>query len=150
MAMEVMRGRAWDRVGLAPGALDRAFFEAAARGELLYQRCPGCDHRQFYPRQLCTACGGATAWATASGRGTVHTFTIVRQNGMPPFKDQLPYAVAMIDLAEGVRMMGNVTGCAVESVRIGMPVEAYAIECGDGLAVPFWRPAAETGTRAGA
>jgi len=143
--MEVVRGRAWDRQGLAPGALDRVFFEAASRGELLYQRCPSCDHRQFHPRQLCTACGGATAWATASGRGTVHTFTIVRQNGMPPFKDQLPYAVAMIDLAEGVRMMGNVTGCAVEQVRIGMPVEAYAIECEEGMAVPFWRAVERSG-----
>jgi uncharacterized OB-fold protein len=72
----------------------------------------------------------------------VHTFTIVRQNGEVPFKDQLPYVVAMIELDEGVRMMGNVTGCPVESVRIGMPVEAYAVECGDGMAVPFWRPVA--------
>jgi hypothetical protein len=137
--MEVIRGRAWDRAGLAPGALDRAFFEAAARGELLYQRCPACGHAQFHPRQICTACGGEPAWATASGRGVVHTFTIVRQHGQPPFKDELPYAVAMIELEEGVRMMGSVTGCAVEAVRIGMPVEAYAVECEEGLAVPFWR-----------
>lgn len=139
--MEVLRGREWDRAKLAPGALDRVFFEAAARGELLYQQCPACGHRQFHPRLLCTACGGDVAWATASGRGAVHTFTIVRQNGMPPFKEQLPYAVAMIDLAEGVRMMGNVTGCAADDVRIGMAVEAYAVDCGDGMAVPFWRPA---------
>lgn len=141
--MDVLRGRSWDRVRLAPGALDRAFFEAAARGELLYQRCAaGCGHRQFHPRLLCTACGGDVEWATASGRGLVHTFTIVRQNGQAPFRDQLPYVVAMVDLDEGVRMMGNLTGCPVEGVRIGLPVEAYAVECGEGLAVPFWRPAA--------
>jgi len=40
-----------------------------------------------------------------------------------------------------VRMLGNVTGCPVESVRVGMRVEAYAVECGEGLAVPFWRSA---------
>jgi hypothetical protein len=139
--MEVVRGRDWNRVRLAPGALDRAFFEAAARGELLYQRCDACGHRQFHPRLLCTACGGDVGWATASGRGVVHTFTIVRQNGEAPFRDELPYAVAMIELDEGVRMMGNVTGCPVEGVCIGMPVEAYAVECGEGLAVPFWRRA---------
>ena len=138
--MEVVRGRSWDRAQLAPGTLDRAFFEAAKRGELLYQRCPSCGHRQFYPRALCTACGGEPAWATASGRGVVHTFTIVRQNGQPPFKDELPYAVAMIELEEGVRMMGNVTGCPVENLRIGMSVEAYAVECDESMAVPFWRP----------
>ena len=71
----------------------------------------------------------------------VHTFTIVRQYGQAPFKGELPYAVAMVELGEGVRMMGTVTGCPVESVRIGMPVESYAVECGDGMAVPFWRPA---------
>jgi len=140
--MEVVRGGTWARAALAPGALDRVFFEAAARGELLYQRCPACGHRQFYPRLLCTACGGDAGWATASGRGVVHTFTIVRQNAQPPFQAALPYAVAMIELDEGVRMMGNVTGCPVEHVRIGMRVEAYAVECGDRLAVPFWRPAA--------
>ena len=141
MAMEVVRGGRWDRPQLAPGALDRVFFEAAARGELLYQCCPACGHRQFYPRALCTACGGDSAWATASGRGVVHTFTIVRQNGQPPFQAELPYAVAMIELDEGVRMMGTLTGCPLEAVRIGMPVEAYAVECEAGMAVPFWRPA---------
>jgi len=140
MAMEVVRGRAWERPQLAPDALDRVFFEAAARGELLYQRCPACHHGQFYPRLLCTACGGDVGWATATGRGVVHTFTIVRQHGQPPFKGELPYAVAMVELEEGVRMLGSVTGCPVERVRIGMPVEAYAVECGDGMAVPFWRP----------
>jgi uncharacterized OB-fold protein len=143
--VEVIHGRPWERPQLAPGALDREFFEAAARGTLLYQRCPACDHRQFYPRLLCTACGGEVGWATASGRGVVHTFTIVRQHGGRPFKDELPYAVAMIDLEEGVRMLGTVTGCPVEQVRIGMPVEAYAVECADGLAVPFWRAAAPEG-----
>ena len=138
--MEVVRGQKWDRPGLAPGALDRHFFEAAAQGSLVIQRCATCGHRQFYPRQLCTACAGEPVWETASGRGVVHTFTIVRQNGMPPFKDLLPYAVAMIELDEGVRMMGNVTGCPVEQVEIGLRVEAYAVECEPGLAVPFWRP----------
>lgn len=140
--MEVVRGQTWERAKLAPGDLDRAFFEAAARGELLYQRCPRCDHRQFYPRLLCIACGGEVGWAQASGRGVVHTFTIVRQNGQKPFKHELPYAVAIVELAEGVRMLGTVTGVPVERVRIGLPVEAYAVECGDGLAVPFWRASA--------
>jgi uncharacterized OB-fold protein len=139
--MDVVRGQKWDRAELGPHELDREFFVAAARGELLYQRCPACGHRQFYPRLLCTACAGTPEWAQASGRGTVHTFTIIRQNGAKPFKDLLPYAVAMIELEEGVRMMGNVTGVPVEQVKIGLRVEAYAVECGDGMAVPFWRAA---------
>lgn len=138
--MEVVRGQKWERAKLAPAVLDRHFFASAAQGALLFQRCPACGHRQFYPRLLCTACGGEPVWETASGRGVVHTFTIVRQNAQPPFKDELPYAVAMIELEEGVRMMGNLTGCPVEEVEIGLRVEAYAVECEPGLAVPFWRP----------
>jgi uncharacterized OB-fold protein len=65
---------------------------------------------------------------------------VVRQNFAKPFKDELPYVVAMVELDEGVRMMGNVTGCAPEDVHIGLAVEAYAVECEEVLAVPFWRP----------
>lgn len=139
--MEVIRGGEWKRPIPAPDALERPFFEAAARGELLYQRCPKCRHVQFYPRAVCTACGADPEWAEATGRGSIHTYTVVRQNGMPPFKQELPYVVAMVELPEGVRMMGNVTGCAVDEVSVGLALEAYAVEFEPGLALPFWRPA---------
>jgi uncharacterized OB-fold protein len=139
--MDVIRGQEWKRPKPAPDAFERPFFEAAARGELLYQRCPKCGHAQFYPRAVCTACGADPEWATASGRGAIHTYTVVRQNGMAPFKDELPYVVAMVELPEGVRMMGNVTGLPVDEVGVGARLEAYAVEFEPGLAVPFWRPA---------
>jgi hypothetical protein len=138
--MEVIRGQEWKRPKPAPDALEHPFFEAAARGELLYQRCPKCGHVQFYPRAVCTACGADPEWAKASGRGSVHTYTVVRQNGMPPFHDELPYVVAIVELPEGVRMMGNVTGCAPDEVGVGTKLEAYAVEFEPGLALPFWRP----------
>jgi uncharacterized OB-fold protein len=138
--MEVIRGREWQRAVPDPDATQRPFFEAASRGELRYQRCPDCGHAQFYPRAVCTACGTTPEWATASGRGRVHTFTVVRQNFAKPFRDELPYVVAMVELEEGVRMMTNITDCPAEDVHIGLAVEAYAVECEEGLAVPFWRP----------
>jgi hypothetical protein len=139
--MEVLRDRPY--AGPLPelDAVTRPFWEAAARGRLLYQRCPACHHAQFYPRAACTGCGATPAWAEASGRGSVHTFTVIRQIGAPPFRDRLPYVVAMIDLEEGVRMMGNVTDCPVDEVHVGMPVRAYALPAEGGIAVPFWRPA---------
>lgn len=137
--MEVIRGQEWTRPRPTPDALERPFFEAAARGELLYQRCPKCGHAQFYPRAVCTACGADPEWATASGRGAVHTYTVVRQNAMPPFAEELPYVVAMVELPEGVRMMGNVTGAGADEVGVGQALEAYAVEFEPGLALPFWR-----------
>jgi len=122
-------------------SVSAVFFEAAAEGRLLFQQCGACSHRQFYPRALCTACGETPEWVEASGRGTVHTFTVVRQYGAEPFKGELPYVVAMIELDEGVRMMGNVTGIDPEEVRIGLEVEAYALLAEEKVGIPYWRPA---------
>ena len=65
----------------------------------------------------------------------------MRQNYAKGFKDELPYAVAMVELEEGVKMLGRLTDCAVEDVRVGMKLEAYALEVEEGFALPFWRPA---------
>jgi uncharacterized OB-fold protein len=117
------------------------YWEAAARGELLYQECAGCGHRQFYPRAMCTNCAGDTEWKQASGRGIIHTYTVIRQNWAMPFRELQPYVVAMIELEEGPRMMTNVTDVAIEDVRVGLPVECYVVKVEDGLGLPFWRPA---------
>jgi uncharacterized OB-fold protein len=122
------------------------YWDATLRGELLIQRCPACGHRQHYPRLLCTACGETPEWERASGRGRVHTFTVIRQNHAKPFRELLPYVVAMVALDEGPMLMGNVVGCAVDDVRIDMDVEVVfeTVVDDDGTpthAVPYWRPA---------
>jgi uncharacterized OB-fold protein len=116
------------------------YFAAAADGKLLIQECPACGHRQFYPRACCTACAANTEWKEASGRGTVHTFTIIRQNWAMPFKNELPYVVAMVQLEEGPKMMTNITHGDPEAIEIGTPVEVYMVKVEDGLGLPFWRP----------
>jgi uncharacterized OB-fold protein len=116
------------------------FWAAAAGGKVLYQECPACGHRQFYPRMMCTECAAEPEWREASGRGTVHTFTVIRQNWANPFKELLPYVVAMVELDEGVKMMTNITDCDADDVHIGMVVEAYTVKVEDELGVVFWRP----------
>ena len=117
------------------------YWAAAAEGKVLYQECTACGHRQFYPRAMCTACGETPEWVRASGRGTVHTFTVIRQNYGRPFRDELPYVVAIVELEEGPRLMTNVTGIAVEDVRIGLPVQVYFELAAEGVGVPFFHPA---------
>jgi len=121
--------------------LSQDYWAAAAEGKLLFQECPACGNRQFYPRSLCIACGETPEWKEASGRGTVHTYTVIRQNWAAPFKELMPYVVAMVELEEGPRMMTNITDCPADDVSIGMPVEAYVVKVEDGLGLPFWRPA---------
>lgn len=123
--------------------LSAVYFQAATRGTLLIQRCPECGHRQHYPRLVCTRCAATPEWEAASGRGEIYTFTVIRQAGMPGFRDEVPYVIALIDLAEGPRLMGNLPGFDPDQVRIGMPVEAFQVRIADDIAMVQWRPATE-------
>jgi uncharacterized protein len=147
--MEVRAAPApWERPIPAGDAGGREFWAAAAEGRLLIQQCGACAHLQFYPRQLCTRCGGTPEWRQASGRGTVYTFTVIRQNGARPFSGELPYIVAVIELEEGPRMLGNVTGCSPEEIAIGLPVAAYAVLAAEKIGIPFWEPRDHPGSAA--
>jgi uncharacterized OB-fold protein len=132
-------GSEWNRPVPAKDPVSAPYWEAAARGELLIQRCPACGNRQHYPRAVCAQCGATPEWERVSGKGTVYTYTVIRQNHARPFRDELPYVVAMVELEEGPRVMGNVDG-PVDDVHIGMPVEVYFQTAEEGLGVPFWRP----------
>jgi uncharacterized OB-fold protein len=115
------------------------YWRACRDHKLLIQRCPSCGDRQFYPRALCTTCGGTPEWEEASGRGTIHTYTVIRQNYAKPFRDLLPYVVAMIALDEGPMLMANVTGCDPDSLAIDTPVEVWFDDVDDETAIPYWR-----------
>jgi hypothetical protein len=117
------------------------FFEAAKDGKLLVQRCSSCGEHQFYPRKICIHCGSsALDWVEASGRGTVHTYTVIHQQGMPGWRDEVPYVAAIIDLEEGVRMTSNVIDVSGSDVSIGMPVEVTFVDEGMYI-LPRFRPA---------
>ncbi len=130
----------WAKPIPEPDNVSRDYWAACARGELWVQECVDCSSRQFYPRSLCTACGGDVRWLTTTGQGTIHTFTVIHQYGMPPFRDELPYVVAMVELPEGPMIMGTVTDCEVGDVHIGMPVEVHFSKIDDEVGIPFWRP----------
>lgn len=119
----------------------KPFWDGAKRGELIIQRCPSCDARQFYPRNLCVKCAATPEWFVSSGRGTLYTYSIVQQYMLAPFKSMLPYVVVMVDLEDGVRMMGNLIDIDTDDVKIGMPLEVVFVPAREDLTVPYWRPA---------
>jgi uncharacterized OB-fold protein len=115
------------------------FFDGAREGKLLIQRCAACGEHQFYPREVCVHCGSAdVAWVEASGRGTIHTFAVIHQQGMPGWRDETPYVAAIIDLAEGLRMTSTVVGSDPAAVGIGMDVEVTFVDEGS-YVLPRWR-----------
>lgn len=122
------------------------FFAGTVRGELRVQRCRECGLHHHYPRSLCPHCGAdALEWVTATGAGTVHSFTVIRQHGIPPFKEQAPYVVALVDLDEtGARFVAQLPEVAPEDARIGMRVRATYRRASDEVAFVDFAPAAET------
>jgi uncharacterized protein len=119
--------------------VSRPYWDGLRDGVLRIQGCEACGTVQFYPRPHCLVCGGQPVWHESTGRGTVHTYTVIRQNGALPFRDQVPYVVAIVDVDPGVRMMGNVVGIDPDDVRIGLGVELQIITVDDDYAVPVWR-----------
>jgi uncharacterized OB-fold protein len=118
----------------------RHFFDAAAQGRLALQRCAACARVWFYPRPACVACGAERyAWIVASGRGRVHSHSIVHRAPSPAFRERVPYVVALVDLEEGPRMMANIVGDDALEVAIGDAVEVLFEERGEGRKLPQFR-----------
>jgi uncharacterized OB-fold protein len=111
---------------------------------LLLQACSSCDHVWHPPLPICPRCRSfEVEWRPASGRGTVHSFTIVHHAAHPAVEAWLPYLVALVRLAEGPLFVCNIRGCAPERVRIGMPVRVTFEEIAESVALPQFEP--ETG-----
>ncbi|MES4887080.1 bifunctional MaoC family dehydratase N-terminal/OB-fold nucleic acid binding domain-containing protein [Streptomyces sp. NPDC096012] len=117
------------------------FWQGVAEHRLLVQRCTGCGTPRHPWLPGCNACGGLD-WDTveASGAGTVHSYVVMHHPPFPAFDP--PYAVGLIELAEGVRMVSNVVGVPYDRVRIGLPVrvEFRTYEDDEGaLVLPVFR-----------
>lgn len=100
---------------------DLQFQHYLSEGEFRLQQCDACHQYIFYPRVLCPHCGGTElTWNRVSGDGVVYSSTLVRR------RDEKggPYNVAIVELAEGPRMMSRVEGVAADQVTIGSAVSA--------------------------
>jgi uncharacterized OB-fold protein len=119
----------------------RPFWEAARRHELQLQRCRSCGLYVFYPRAACPHCLGAELeWQRVSGRGTLHTFTVVHR-GLRNFPLPTPYVLAIVELAEGPRLMTNLVEVEPDPARIsiGTPVEAVFEDVTAEVTLPRFR-----------
>ena len=104
--------------------VNRLYFEGTAQGELRVRHCRSCGTLFRFAHAWCPACWSDDLdYKVASGKGTIETFTVVYQAPYPAFEDKIPYVIALIELAEGVRMMSNVVGCEPEDMAIGAAVK---------------------------
>jgi hypothetical protein len=114
------------------------YWSATLDSRLVVQRCTSCGHHQLYARAHCLQCRGAVEWVDASGRGTIYSYTVIRQNFSRAFRDLLPYVVALVDLDEGPRVMTNIVNCDPADVRIGAAVQVRFEPVSDEAALPFF------------
>lgn len=80
-------------------------------------------------------------WAEASGKATLYTYSVVHRNDLPPFADLVPYVTAIVDLAEGPRLMTRIVDCALGDVYIGMDLQVVFESLDDTISIPLFRPA---------
>ena len=118
---------------------DSAFFwEGTAKGELRIQKCNACGVLRHPPGPVCPSCHAMDrGYVTASGHGRVHSF-LTHHAPVVPGK-QLPLTVALVELDEGVRMVGEVSA----DVAIGDEVEVWFDRVDDDLTLAQWRPAGD-------
>jgi uncharacterized OB-fold protein len=97
------------------------YWDGLARGELWIQHCSSCNRFQFYPGYVCRTCGAPNpGWVSSAGRGVLYSFTVVRgRNG----STVPPHVVVVVELEEGVRVMGVLLDCEREDVSVGLAVE---------------------------
>ena len=118
--------------------LTKPYWDGCNAGELRLQQCTDCHRHQFYPRTLCSHCNGRRLeWVTAAGEGRIASFTVVRRAISKAYT--APYVVALIDLAEGVRMMSNVVDVDPEAVHVGDRVRVDFEAWTDALSLPVFR-----------
>jgi hypothetical protein len=125
---------------------NRHFWEGGARGELLFLCCEACRYYVHPPAPVCPEClGRKLAPRPVSGRGSVYSFTVNHHPWIPGFDP--PYVVAIVELEEqaGLRLTSNITGCEIDAVSIGMPVQVCFEEIADEVYLPLFEPAGREG-----
>jgi uncharacterized OB-fold protein/acyl dehydratase len=115
------------------------FWQGAAVGELRIQRCGACGALRHPPGPACLSCGATEKqeFQVAAGTGTIYSYVVHRHPPVPG--KQLPIVIALVELTEGVRMLGELHGVSPDQVSIGAPVRIDFTRIDDELVLPAWR-----------
>ena len=117
------------------------WYRHLAGGELRFQRCGACGAWRHPPRLLCASCGSDEwAWERSSGRGRVFSWTVTHRAIDPAFTP--PYAILVVELAEGPRLVGNLRGLEPSELALDLPVVVEIEHASDTVGLLWFRPEA--------
>ena len=113
------------------------FWEGCREKRFLLPRCQECGSFRWPPGPMCPACQSQqTEWVEAAGRGRVYSWIVVNHAPHPNLADQTPYVLALIELEEGVRVLGNIYGCEPNEILPNLAVSLIFEEADDGFVLP--------------
>src|SRR5438093_7449006 len=144
------RGGAMPRALPVPTPETVHFWEGCKAGELRLQRCRSCKEPYFPPRPFCPRCGGRDIeMFAASGKATLYSYVI---NFRPrPDMGTEPHSIAVVELAEGPRMMTNVVNCpqTPEALQLDMELQVLFEKQSDEISLPLFEPVGGRGCEFG-
>jgi uncharacterized OB-fold protein len=117
------------------------FWEGTRAGELRLQRCDGCRHIYFPPRPFCPKCASRkVSVVKACGKAKLFSY-VIHHRPAPGFAP--PYAIAVVELSEGPRLMTNIVGCSQtpEALVLDMPLEVVFDKQTDHITLALFKPA---------
>lgn len=121
---------------------NREFWTGCRNHELRFQKCADCGHVRWPASGVCPAClSRAFRWIASQGRGKIYTFVVYHVAYHPGFQGDLPYAVAVVQLEEGPRLLTNIVDCPIAEIACEMPVQVSWKDINEETSLPVFRPA---------
>ncbi len=117
------------------------YWDGAKAGELRLQKCDACAKTYFPPRPFCPGCGSRkVSVVKASGKGKLYSY-VIHHRPAPGFTP--PYAIAVVELDEGPRLMTNIVECeqTPEALQLDMKLEVTFEKLDDDISLPLFKPA---------
>lgn len=116
------------------------FWEGVKQHKLVFQKCKYCGLLVHRPRPMCPRClSTEKEWVPSEGKGIVYSWVnFVYVNAAYP-GIKVPYAVVVVEMLEGVRMISNMYDVKPEDISIGMPVEVVFDDIADDLTLPKFK-----------
>ena len=116
---------------------NQGYWDAIIDHKLVIQHCTRCGRVIHPPRPMCPGCRSQDTleWKESSGRGIVYSFIMFTSPKMAYPAYELPYAVVLVEMEEGVRICANTHEIEPDELEIGMPVEVMFEDLPDGQSV---------------
>lgn len=129
-----------ERAPIKPMSFSKPFWDGTREKKLVIQYCKDSKKYQFFPRPTSIYTGKRNLeWREVTGNGVIYSFTITRRT-RPPFRGHEPFAIAMVELDEGVRIMADLINVTEDQIKIGMKVKPTWIPLPEGYNLVAYEP----------